>query len=44
LFNIQREATARAIHKAIACEPSVDWLLENQDNLLQRYYQGLNAG
>ena len=31
LFNIHREATQRAIHKAMQGEPSIDWLLENQE-------------
>ena len=30
LFDTHRAATARAIHKAMAGEPSIDWLLENQ--------------
>src|SRR5262245_21267359 len=31
LFQTHREATAKAIHKAMHHEPSIDWLLENQD-------------
>lgn len=30
LFDTHRAATARAIHKAMAGEPTIDWLLENQ--------------
>lgn len=39
LFDIHREATAKAIHKAMANEPSIDWLLEHQDELVHKYYQ-----
>jgi 5,6,7,8-tetrahydromethanopterin hydro-lyase len=39
LFNIHREATAKAIHKAMSSEPSIDWLLENQDQLTHKYFQ-----
>jgi formaldehyde-activating enzyme len=39
LFNIHREATARAIHKAMNNEPGIDWLLENQDKITHKYYQ-----
>lgn len=39
LFNIHREATAKAIHKAMNNEPSIDWLLENQDKLTHKYFQ-----
>ncbi len=30
LFNIHREATVKVIRKAMANEPSIDWLLKNQ--------------
>lgn len=33
LFRIHREATTRAIEKAMKCEPSIEWLLENQDTV-----------
>ncbi len=33
LFNINREATVKVIRKALAGEPSIDWLLENQDSV-----------
>ncbi|MGR8921923.1 MAG: formaldehyde-activating enzyme [Gammaproteobacteria bacterium] len=39
LFDIHREATAKAIHKAMHHEPSLDWLLEHQDELVHKYYQ-----
>lgn len=39
LFDIHREATAKAIHKAMNNEPTIDWLLENQDKIVHKYYQ-----
>ena len=39
LFEIHRKATAQAIHKAMHNEPSIDWLLENQDKITHKYYQ-----
>lgn len=39
LFNIHREATARAIHKAMRNEPSIDWLLENQERVIHKYFE-----
>lgn len=39
LFDIHRRATASAIHKAMNHEPSIDWLLENQDSITHKYYQ-----
>jgi formaldehyde-activating enzyme len=39
LFDIHREATAKAIAKAMNFEPSIDWLLENQDKLVHKYFQ-----
>ncbi|MDR2220792.1 MAG: formaldehyde-activating enzyme [Methylobacillus sp.] len=39
LFNIHREATAKAIAKAMRNEPSIDWLLENQEKTVHKYYQ-----
>ncbi|MET0010200.1 MAG: formaldehyde-activating enzyme [Candidatus Thiodiazotropha sp. 6PLUC9] len=39
LFGIHREATRRAIEKAMNNEPSIDYLLENQDKLVHKYYQ-----
>jgi len=39
LFNIHREATRKAIEKAMNNEPSIDYLLENQEKLVHKYYQ-----
>ncbi len=39
LFDIHRKATHQAIKKAMNNEPSIDWLLENQDDLIHKYYQ-----
>lgn len=39
LFGIHRKAMAQAIHKAMSNEPSIDWLLENQDKITHKYYQ-----
>ena len=39
LFEIHRKAMAQAIHKAMSNEPSIDWLLENQDKITHKYYQ-----
>lgn len=39
LFEIHRTATTQAIHKAMNNEPSIDWLLENQDSITHKYYQ-----
>lgn len=39
LFDIHREATARAIHKAMSNEPSIDWLLANQDRIIHKYFE-----
>jgi 5,6,7,8-tetrahydromethanopterin hydro-lyase len=39
LFQTNREATAKAIHKAMFHEPSIDWLLENQDNVEHYFHQ-----
>src|SRR5680860_18048 len=39
LFDIHRKAMAQAIHKAMRHEPSIDWLLENQDKITHKYYQ-----
>jgi len=33
LFDFHRRAIAQAIHKAMSNEPSIDWLLENQDKV-----------
>ena len=39
LFDIHRKATHQAIKKAMNNEPSIDWLLDNQDDLIHKYYQ-----
>jgi formaldehyde-activating enzyme len=39
LFQTNREATAKAIHKALHREPSIDWLLENQDQVPHYFHQ-----
>lgn len=39
LFEIHRKAMSQAIHKAMCNEPSIDWLLENQDKITHKYYQ-----
>ena len=39
LFNVHREATLKVIRKAMGHEPSIDWLLENQDKVEHYYYQ-----
>ncbi len=40
LFNTHREATAKAIHKAMHHEPGIDWLLANQEQV-PHYFHGL---
>lgn len=39
LFQTHREATAKALKKAMKQEPSIDWLLENQDKVTHYYHQ-----
>ena len=39
LFDIHRKATTQAIHKAMNNEPDIDWLLENQDTIIHKYFQ-----
>ncbi len=39
LFKTNREATAKAIHKAMHHEPSIDWLLANQNNVQHYFHQ-----
>ena len=39
LFDIHRKATNSAIHKAMKNEPSIEWLLENQEKIIHKYYQ-----
>ena len=39
LFETNRAATAKAIHKAMHHEPGIDWLLENQDKVPHYFHQ-----
>jgi 5,6,7,8-tetrahydromethanopterin hydro-lyase len=39
LFQTHREATAKALGKAMRREPSIDWLLANQDQVVHCYHQ-----
>ena len=39
LFQTHREATAKAIHKAMHNEPSIDWLLKNQESVPHYFHQ-----
>ena len=39
LFAVHREATAKVIRKAMRHEPSIDWLLENQDKVAHYFHQ-----
>jgi 5,6,7,8-tetrahydromethanopterin hydro-lyase len=39
LFDIHRKATLQAIHKAMTFQPSIDWLLENQDRVVHKYFE-----
>lgn len=39
LFESHRKATTAAIAKAMRQEPSIDWLLENQDRIVHEFYQ-----
>jgi formaldehyde-activating enzyme len=39
LFDIHREAMSKAIRKALRNEPSIDWLLENQEGITHKYFQ-----
>lgn len=39
LFDIHRKAMAAAVHKAMNNEPTIDWLLENQDKITHKYFQ-----
>lgn len=39
LFGTHREATAKAIHKAMHNEPNIDWLLKNQDKITHFFHQ-----
>lgn len=39
LFAVHREATAKVIHKAVAGEPSIGWLLKNQAKVQHYFHQ-----
>jgi formaldehyde-activating enzyme len=39
LFQTNREATAKAIRKALRHEPTIEWLLENQENTPHYFHQ-----
>ena len=39
LFRVNREATAKVIRKAMRNEPTIDWLLENQDAVAHYFHQ-----
>ena len=39
LFDIHRKATTQAISKAMNNEPTIDWLLDNQDSIVHKYFQ-----
>jgi 5,6,7,8-tetrahydromethanopterin hydro-lyase len=39
LFEVHREATAKVIRKAMRNEPTIDWLLENQDKVEHFFHQ-----
>jgi 5,6,7,8-tetrahydromethanopterin hydro-lyase len=42
LFDIHREATVKVIKKAMRNEPTIDWLLENQDKV-EHYFHKLGV-
>ena len=39
MFQTQREATTKAITKAMRQEPTIDWLLEHQDEVVHYFHQ-----
>ena len=39
LFRVNREATAKVIRKAMRGEPTIDWLLENQESVTHYFHQ-----
>jgi formaldehyde-activating enzyme len=39
LFDVHREATSKVIRKAMRHEPTIDWLLENQDQVKHYYHR-----
>ena len=39
LFAVNREATVKVLRKALASEPTIDWLLENQASVTHYFHQ-----
>src|SRR5437588_7437030 len=39
LFDVHRQATAQVIRKAMRHEPTIDWLLENQDKIEHYFHR-----
>jgi formaldehyde-activating enzyme len=39
LFDVHRAATAKVIRKAMRHEPTIEWLLENQENIVHTFHQ-----
>ncbi len=39
MFNTHRKSMHAALRKAMSSEPSIDWLLENQDQIIHSYHQ-----
>jgi formaldehyde-activating enzyme len=39
LFDVHREATAKVIRKAMRREPTIDWLLENQNKVTHYFHE-----
>jgi formaldehyde-activating enzyme len=39
LFDIHRKAMASAIKKAMNNQPDIDWLLDNQEKIIHKYFQ-----
>lgn len=39
MFNTHRKSMHAAIRKAVSGEPSIDWLLENQDSIVHSYHK-----
>lgn len=39
LFQTHREATAKALRKAMRQEPTIEWLLEHQESVVHYYHQ-----
>ena len=39
LFQTQREATTKALSKAMRQEPTIDWLLDHQDEVVHYFHQ-----